>query len=99
MANLKVIATLVAMAGAEDAVRRLLIPAVGAFRAEPGCTAYVLLEDRQQAGRFFTFETWADEGALASHMHSPTMQVLMPKLKELLETQIKQEFLSALVEL
>lgn len=97
--ELKIVATLVAKPGFEDQLRQLLEPAVHAFRQEPGCQGYALLEDRHQAGRFLTYETWADESALKQHMASPAMKALQPKLKDLLQGDIKQDFLSLLVEL
>ncbi|RYF09273.1 MAG: antibiotic biosynthesis monooxygenase [Oxalobacteraceae bacterium] len=97
--TLQIVATMVAKLATADELRATLIPAVAKFRAEPGCSAYVLLEDRKQPGRFMTYETWTDEAALAAHMKSPTMVALGPKMKELLDGEIKQDFLSVLVSL
>ena len=97
--TLQIVATLVAKGGSEDALRNTLTPAIAAFRAEPGCKAYVLLEDKKQPGRFMTYETWVDEAAHARHMESPAMKALAPKMKELLKGEIKQDFLSVLVDL
>lgn len=96
--TLQVIASLVAKNGHADEVRDLLTPAIKNFRAEPGCMGYILMEDRKQVGRFVTFETWKDEAALKAHMHSPTMETLNPLLKKLLDGEIKQEFLTVLVQ-
>ena len=95
--TLQIIATLVAKPSKATELRSLLKPAVAQFRAEPGCEGYILLEDRKQEGRFLTYETWTDEAALKAHMHSPTMKALGPKMKELLDGEIKQDFLSILV--
>ena len=95
---LQIIATLVAKKAHADEVRNLLTPAVKDFRAEPGCLGYVLMEDRKHAGRFMTYETWQDEAALKAHMHSPTMEKLGPLLKELLDGEIKQDFLTVLAQ-
>jgi quinol monooxygenase YgiN len=43
-------------------------------RKEPGCKHYSLLEDRKQAGRFLTFETWTDQAAIEAHMTTPAMK-------------------------
>ena len=94
---LNVIATMAAKAGAEDALRTLLLPAIAKFRGEAGCEGYTLLEDRKKPGRFMTFETWTDEAALAAHMTSPTVQALGPAMKALLDREITQDFLTALV--
>lgn len=94
-----IVATMVSRPTKADAVRAMLTPAVDAFRAEPGCSAYVLLEDRKVPGRFITYETWADEDALAAHMKSPAMKALSPQLMPLLDGEIQQDFLSVLVAL
>ena len=93
---LMVIATMVAKDDAADKLRALIEPAVAQFRAEPGCSAYVLLEDRKHPGRFMTYEAWVDEAALAEHMKSPAMMALAPQLKDLLREEIKQDLLSVL---
>lgn len=98
-ALLKIVATMVARPNQADAVQALLLPAVKKFRAEPGCSAYVLLEDRKVPGRFITYETWADEDALAAHMKSSAMEALSPKLMPMLDGEIQQDFLSVMVEL
>lgn len=95
-AKLQIVATMMAKTGQSDALRAALTPAVDKFRNEPGCEGYILLEDRKREGRFLTYETWADEGALAAHMKSPAMKALAPTMKELLEGDIKQDFLSVL---
>lgn len=97
--TLKIVATIVASPGQADALREALLPAVKAFRSEPGCEAYTLLEDRKQAGRFMTYETWTDEAALAAHMKSPAMKALEPVMKSLVAGEIKQDFLSTLADL
>jgi hypothetical protein len=35
-----------------------------------------ILEDRKQAGRFLTFETWTGQAALDAHMTTPGKGVL-----------------------
>lgn len=96
---LKVVATIVAKPQARERLRSLLLLAVAKFREERGCTAYVLLEDRKSPGRFITYEPWADEAALARHMTSPTMQALAPDIEDLVEGEIKQDFLSIPIDL
>ncbi len=93
-ASLRVIATLTAKIGSEHELRELLLPAVALFRAEPGCEGYLLHEDRKHPGRFTTYEAWVDEHALACHTKSPKMKELAPKMKELLQGELHQDFLS-----
>lgn len=96
--TLQVIATIVAKEAKASELRKLLEPAVAKFRAEPGCEGYILLEDKKRPGRFVTYETWADEAALKEHMQSPTMKEIGPKLKDLLECDLQQDFLTVLVQ-
>ena len=94
--SLRIIATMVAKTGSEIALRDLLVPAVEVFLSEPGCQGYLLHEDRKHAGRFVTYEAWSDEEALMQHMKSRKMLELAPKMRNLLEEDLRQEFLSVL---
>ncbi|MCZ2495839.1 antibiotic biosynthesis monooxygenase [Xylophilus sp. Kf1] len=96
---LQIVATMVARPDQADAVRALLVATIDDFRVEPGCSGYILTEDRRRPGRFMTYETWSDEAALAAHMHSPAMTALGPKLTPLLDGDIRQDFLSVLIAL
>lgn len=96
--SLRIVATVVAKPGAADPLRAMLLPAVDAFRAEPGCGGYILHEDSKQPGRFVTYESWADEASLAAHMKAPAMTKLGPQLQPLLAEEIAQDFLAVLVE-
>ena len=96
MADLFIIATMIAKPGKADALRDLLLPATDAFRQEDGCLAYSLLEDRKSPGRFMTYEAWRDEAALKAHMSSPTMTAATPKMKDILAEPLTQDFLDAL---
>jgi quinol monooxygenase YgiN len=96
---LQIVATMVAKKGQESAARRLLRPAVKKFRDEPGCEGYILLEDKKHSGRFMTYETWIDDTALAEHMKSPSMRALAPKLKPMLKSPIRQDFLEVVIQL
>jgi hypothetical protein len=46
------------------------------IQSEPSacCKHYALLGDRKQAGRFLTFETWADPAAIDAHMTTPAIK-------------------------
>jgi quinol monooxygenase YgiN len=75
---LYVIAELVAKPDKADDLRKLLVDFVASARKEPGCKHYSLLEDRKQAGRFLTFETWADQAAIEAHIDDPGDQGRRP---------------------
>ena len=82
--SFNVVAILKAHPGAEQEVHQLLQAALPKFQAEPGCLAYTLLVDKEDACRFLSYETWTDEAALQAHFVAPTMSAATPKLKTLL---------------
>ncbi|MGB7972741.1 MAG: putative quinol monooxygenase [Roseiarcus sp.] len=69
-----VIAELIAKPDKAEDLRKLLLDFVAGARKEPGCKHYSLLEDRKQAGRFLTFETWANQAAIEAHMTTPAIK-------------------------
>ena len=73
--------------------RKLLVEFVAGARKEPGCKHISLLEDRKQAGRFLTFETWADQAAIEAHMTTPAIKAAGPMLVPILAKPFTQEFL------
>jgi quinol monooxygenase YgiN len=97
MSDLYIMATMIAKPDRIASLRDRLLPAVEAFRKEPGCLAYTLLEDKKEPGRFITYERWTDEAALKAHMSAPTLQSLKPLLPALLAQEMTQDFLDALV--
>ncbi|WP_347558000.1 putative quinol monooxygenase [Robbsia sp. KACC 23696] len=97
MSDLYIIATMIAKPDRIESLREQLLPAVKAFRQEPGCLAYTLLEDKKRPGRFVTYERWTDEAALKAHMSAPTLQALKPLLPDLLAEEMTQDFLETLV--
>lgn len=97
MSDLYIIATMIAKPDRIASLREQLLPAVTAFRQEPGCFAYTLLEDKKRPGRFVTYERWTDEAALKAHMSAPTLQALKPLLPDLLAEEMTQDFLETLV--
>ncbi len=96
--NYYVIAELVSKPDQTDTLRALLQTFAAGARKEPGCIHYALLEDVKQPGRFLTFETWTNPAALESHMHTPEIQALAPKLGPVLSKPFTQIFLSMLSE-
>jgi quinol monooxygenase YgiN len=78
--DLHVIADLAAKPEAADEFRRLLTEFAAKARQEPGCKHYSLLEDPAKPGQIYTFEIWADKGALDAHMKTPDIMALIPKL-------------------
>jgi quinol monooxygenase YgiN len=59
--------TWVARDGEEQRVAELLATLAEHARREPGCEAYVPCRDPDDPRRFFLYERYADEAALAAH--------------------------------
>jgi quinol monooxygenase YgiN len=90
---LYVIAELVAKPDKVEDLRKLLVEFVAGARKEPGCKHYSLLQDRKQAGRFLTFETWADQAAIEAHMTTtPEIQAAGPMLVPIPAKPFTREF-------
>lgn len=71
MADLKVVAVLVAKPGSEDIVRGALADLVGPTREEPGCVSYELYASGASADTFITVEVWTSQADLEAHMQTP----------------------------
>ena len=82
--DVHVIAEVFAKPEAADDFRKLLVDFVAMSRKEMGCKHYTLLEDPAKPGHFYTFEVWADKGAIDAHLTSPAMAALGPKIKDML---------------
>jgi len=66
MAEVNVIARLVARRGKEDELRELLRGMLAPTRAESGCKLYELYESDSR-GRFYFYERWESQAALDRH--------------------------------
>ncbi len=71
MADLQVVAVLVAKPGSEDLVGEALRGLVEPTRAEAGCTSYHLFESVVDKATFITIETWKSQADLDAHMQTP----------------------------
>lgn len=79
--------TWVAKPGEEEAVATALAALAERSRAEPGALAYVPHRDPEDPARFFIFEQYVDEAALAAHAESEHFKALalgdaIPRLLE-----------------
>ncbi|EME64406.1 hypothetical protein G352_12524 [Rhodococcus ruber BKS 20-38] len=70
MTELRVVATIPAKPGSEDAVRSALVALAAASRDEDGCVSYELFESGSAPGTFVTVEVWSGQEALDAHMTS-----------------------------
>ncbi|MDP9268012.1 MAG: antibiotic biosynthesis monooxygenase [Acidobacteriota bacterium] len=57
--------------GAETRVRELMRTMEEHSRKEPGCITYVGHQSIEDPRRFFFYETYTDEAALAAHRNAP----------------------------
>ena len=85
--KISVIATTRAKSGHEDEVRKGFASLVEPSRKEPGCLRYDVLEDAHYTGRFFTYEEWASEDALHTHLH--VNKASLDKVKAMLAEDLR----------
>ncbi|QFI54934.1 putative quinol monooxygenase [Aeromonas simiae] len=71
MSTVIVIARLVAQPGQGESLHRALQPLMEATRAEPGCLAYDLHQERDNPDAWMLFERWESDAALAAHNQAP----------------------------
>ena len=77
MADLTVVAVLVAQPGKEDVVRDALVALVPPTLQEEGCLSYALSESAAVPGTFVTVETWRGQADLEAHMGTPHVQAAL----------------------
>ena len=70
MPELRVVATIPAKPGSEDAIREALSTLVEATAQEEGCVSYELFESQSTAGVFVTIETWRGQEDLDAHLQT-----------------------------
>jgi|SRR3974390_1593150 len=76
--------TWVANPGKEAEVAEIFRALQESSRQEPGCLMYVVHRHRSEAGRFFIYEQYRDDGALEAHRQSPHFQqYAVNKLREI----------------
>ena len=66
-------------------------------RREPGCITYTMSADVEDPGRFWIFEEWESEQALAEHFASPHMRSFQTRVAELgvVETSLRRYAIGA----
>ena len=74
MADLTVVAVIVAQPGKADVVRDALAALVPLTLQEEGCLSYALSESAAEPGTFITVETWRAQADLEAHMATPHVQ-------------------------
>jgi quinol monooxygenase YgiN len=81
--TITVVATFQARAGKEAELRAALTGLVAPTRKENGCLNYDLHVSPESSGRFLFHENWTSKAALETHLQSPHVQALLPRVDEL----------------
>ena len=81
--SLRVVARIVAKPDKVAEVRELLSGLIEPTRAEEGCVAYELLQNRADPTDFTFVEEWASDAAFDGHFKTPHIQDALPKLEVL----------------
>ena len=90
MANLTVVATIVAKPGCEKDVEALLTGLVEPSRRDKGCLRYDLHRSVDQSGTFLFYETWESKDLLDAHLETPHLLAMRDELGALAaSTEIK----------
>jgi quinol monooxygenase YgiN len=82
--EIRVFATLSALPGKEDEVRRNLVAFVPLTKAEPGCLSYMLHEGTGQPGIFCFYEVYRNAAAADVHAKSAHLAAILEKNRPLL---------------
>ncbi len=83
MKTVTVIATFEARPGKETELRNALIGLVAPTRQEAGCLNYDLHILPEQPAKFLFHENWTTKAALDTHLQTPHIQALLPRVGEL----------------
>lgn len=80
MAELVVLATLVAAPGKGDDLVAAFEPCARETRQEDGCAGYALHRDRDDENQFVVVERWRSQEDLDAHMKQPYLATFMTRL-------------------
>ena len=87
--RISVIAEIHAKPGHEEEIRVILHELVMPTRAQAGCEAYHLLEDKKYPGSFSTYEEWESVGALEKHLASADAKSALEKAHPMIDGEMK----------
>jgi quinol monooxygenase YgiN len=83
MKTITVVATFEARPGKEAALRTVLMGLVAPTRMEAGCLNYDLHVSLEHPEQLLFHENWITKAALDTHLQSPHIQALLPRIDEL----------------
>jgi quinol monooxygenase YgiN len=83
MKTLTVVATFQARPGKETELRKALTGLVAPTRMEAGCLNYDLHVSSDDPAKFLFHENWTSKAHLDTHLQSPHIKALLPRVDEL----------------
>lgn len=83
MKTVTVVATFEARPGKENELRNALVGLVAPTRQEAGCLNYDLHVLPGAPAKFLFHENWTTKAALDTHLQTPHIQALLPRVGEL----------------
>lgn len=95
MAQVTVVARVVAEQNASESLKAELLKLVPATRQEQGCIAYRLHQDNDDQGLFLFYETWENEACLDRHLNSVHFKAYIAAT----EGMIKEKTVSKMTEI
>ena len=93
MAQVCVIARVVAVPGKENELKQVLRAMLAPTHAEPGEKVYDLFQS-DTSSRFYFFEVWASQAAFDFHTNTPHFKALGAKLEGLTAGPIELNFVT-----
>jgi quinol monooxygenase YgiN len=81
--NITVVATFQAKPGKEAELKKVLIGLVAPTRKEAGCINYDLHALPEDPAKFLFHENWTSQAHLDTHLQSPHLKALLPRVDEL----------------
>lgn len=86
--EIRLVATLVAKPGKEEALRAALDRLIPQVHTEPGCIQYTLHTAIERPRTFVFYEVWKDAAALDAHGKTPHFQAFAAALDGLLDAPL-----------
>jgi quinol monooxygenase YgiN len=81
--TITVVATFQAKPGKEAELKKALIGLLAPTRGEAGCINYDLHASPEDPAKFLFHENWASKAHLDTHLQSPHIKALLPRVDEL----------------
>ncbi|MGC8659154.1 MAG: putative quinol monooxygenase [Desulfomonilaceae bacterium] len=89
MAQVTVVAKVMAKPGMEEVVKNTLMGLVSPTRKEPGCLNYDLHVSSENKGMFLFYENWRSKKDLDDHLAMPYLQDFLGRSSEILAEPVE----------